>query len=258
MNGMLFLTTPSLFRGSNSLIAPLPCLHFLPVLPATQWLHSLHPDVFVNIEYNAEAGGPFLVPRVKEAFDYYSAQRAYHDTMFAPCQEDNSAATISKLLHWADEHGSRQHEEKKSVHAASYITSPQAVENSAVQSFERVTHPTFRRPLDRSLTFTVELFTGTRGCLNVVAVEGPQRFIRPWSHQRWVRELRRHGFATPPWAHAVVSQVCRLMESVLPDAVRVTKTDDGLAIAFCGRDTIHATLWSVDEAHTGLSLGLSL
>ena len=234
-----------------------PCL-VSTCLSYPQWLHSLHPDVFVNIEYNAEAGGPFLVPRVKEAFDYYSAQRAYHDTMFAPCQEDNSAATISKLLHWADEHGSRQHEEKKSVHAASYITSPQAVENSAVQSFERVTHPTFRRPLDRSLTFTVELFTGTRGCLNVVAVEGPQRFIRPWSHQRWVRELRRHGFATPPWAHAVGRQVCQLMQPGLPDAVQVTTTEDGLALALCGRDILHVTLWSVDELHTGLSLDLSL
>ena len=228
------------------------------VIHASQWLHSLHPDVFVNIEYNAEAGGPFLVPRVEEAFDYYSALRSYHDTMFAPCQEDNSTATISKLLHWADEHGSRQHEDKKSVHAASYITSPQAVESNAVQSFEQVTYPTFRRPLDRSLTFTHELFTSTRGCLNIVAVEGSQRFIRPWSHQHWVRELRRHGFATPPWAHAVGSQVCRLMESVLPDAVRVTTTDDGLAFALCGRDILHVTLWTVDEVHTDSSLGCSL
>ena len=212
----------------------------------------------MSIEYNAEAGGPFLVPRVKEAFDFFSARRAYHDIMFAPCQEDNSTAKLLKLLRRADEHGSKQHEEKEIVHAASYITSPQAVENSAVQSFERVTSPTFRRPLDRSLTFTAELFASTRGCLNVVAAEGSQRFIRPWSHQRWVRELRRHGFATPPWAHAVGNQVCQLMQPGLPDAVQVMKTDDGLVLAFCGRDIIHATLWSVDGAHTGLSLGLSL
>ena len=50
---------------------------------------------------------------------------------------------------------------------------------------------------------------------------------------------------TPPWAHAVGSQVCQLMLPGLPDAVQVAATEEGLALAFCGKDIIHANLWAV-------------
>ena len=209
----------------------------------------------MNIEYNAEAGGPFLVPRVKELFDHYAAHRAFHDTMFASRHGDSSTTAVSRLQRSTGPRGSEQRGEKKSAYVAFHIAAPEFLENCTVQSFES---PNFCKQLDRSLTITYELFASMRHCLNTIAVEGAQRFNRPWSHQRWVRELRRHGFAPPPWAHAVGSQVCRLMQPGLPDAVRVTKTDEGVVIAFCGRDTVHATLWSVDEGHEGLSLGLGM
>ena len=238
---------------SDSPLPPCPC--FTTCLSASQWLHSLHPDVFVNIEYNTEAGGPFLMPRVKELFDFYAVHRAFHDTMFASHHGESSITAVSRLQRTVGPHGGEQQAERKSSYVAFHIAAPEYLGNSAVQSFES---PNFRKQLDRSLTITNELFASMRHCLNTVAVEGAQRFNRPWSHQRWVRELRRHGFAPPPWAHAVGSQVCRLMQPGLPDAVRVTTTDEGLVIAFCGRDTVHATLWSVDEGHTGLSSGLGL
>ena len=193
----------------------------------------------MNIEYNAEASGPFLLPRVEESFDYYAAQRAYHDTMFASCHDDSSSAVLSRILRVTG-----QQTEKRSSHAAFVVASPQAIVDNVVRSFEQVAPPNFRRPLDRSLMFTHELFGGTRGCISVVAMEGHQRFHRPWSQKRWARELRRHGFVTPPWARAVGSQVCQLMLPGLPDAVQVATTEEGLAFAFCGKDDIYATLWA--------------
>ena len=117
--------------------------------------------------------------------------------------------------------------------------------------------PNLRKQLTPTHTFTMEQFVFYRTCLNVIAMDGPQRYIRPWSHQRWIRSLTRHGFAPSPTVPMVAKQVCSMMKGV-PDFVNVTSTQHGVALVICGRDNQHLSLWTVDTNDTGLSLSLEV
>ena len=75
-----------------------PFPHIPPPLPASppsssQWIHSLHPDVFVLIEWAMDATAPFLQPRVRECFNFNASVLLCHDHM---CASSPAPATLQQ------------------------------------------------------------------------------------------------------------------------------------------------------------------
>ena len=102
----------------------------------------------------------------------------------------------------------------------------------------------FRRPLERSHTLVFEKFVFLRMCLNIIAVEGPMRYIQPCSHTQWLQAFRRHRFVQSSSTQAVGKQVCSMLSN-LPDCIAVAAMDDAAVLVMCRRDMAHATLWTV-------------
>ena len=77
---------PSVF---HSLLPSLP-----PSLFPAQWVRSLHPDVFVALDGDNDADGPFSVPRVRRVFDYNSNYVTSNDDFCLETEHDPRSSSL--------------------------------------------------------------------------------------------------------------------------------------------------------------------
>ena len=220
------------------------------------------------IELNMDAGGPFLVPRTREIFDFNAAFLHGDDILCSQGEEltaglkvttkpsassQGSKAVSAIQIMEVDEEVAESGEERNVVDndcnsnngdhkmAALRVGMPELRLRASI-SEETMKPPTFRQRLNRRYTHMTERFIFMRIVLNVVALEGPQRFIRPRSHQHWVHLLRSRGFDVSPMLPAVGEQVYCSMGN-LPDTYGIRVMPDCVSLTICGRVNITMSLW---------------
>ena len=219
------------------------CVSFPPRM--SQWARSLQPDAFLSIEFNHEADSPHLVPRAAHTFDAFSAFMQCFDSMFSSSDCHASKQTARRLSNTAEDRGGRSasHDASKARVFNPLSAFRIGLPESLLKGLQAPSGVDFRRPLERSHTFVFERFVYLRTCLNIIAVEGPMRYIQPWSHQQWLQAFRRHQFVQSPAMLLVGRQVCSMMVNI-PDCFKVVATDAGLVMVMHGRDNLYATLWT--------------
>ena len=300
-----------------------------------QWVRSLHPDIFLFIEFNLDASGPFLATRTSECFDFHStfmhchdllssqqllsdarvieqiplpntrsepqvttsahrgsgthlhSQRSARFTGQAPQshiddltqeqqeqqqqQQDSSSHQQHEQGHQQDQQNQEQQQRQQQQHSHSLPSSqaepstlkpstgafriglPESQLKAALKQLGPAI-PYSPKPLRRPAFILFERFVFARSQINILALEGPQRFVRYWSHARWMRCMRKTGLVTSPVLPLVAKQV-KLMLHNLPPCIGVSVSKEGLTMTVCGRDVIHMSLWTVDKQ--GGSSGLN-
>ena len=220
----------------------------------------------MSIQESYEASGPFLVPRVTETFNHFAIFSLFHD--FITTQQEEGRGSRGHLPHDGNHHPSGddqqpldgkpggQCEDAKVVEEIGKMEGegtlgefklcmPETrLEQRLVEDHKSI--PSFRKTLKRHDTFLVERYVLLRPVAIIVGAEGPSRFIRPWCHEHWCREIRKHGFVTPDTFPLVASQVYFMMQG-LPECATVARTRNGFALAFCGKGAVQATIWTAES-----------
>lgn len=196
------------------------------------------------IEFNLDASGPFLPTRVKECFDFHAVFMHCHDLLSSqPAPEDVRVIQNSATVTQQQQQQERQLQVKNST-GAFRIGLPESQLKAALKDPGAAIR-FVPAPLQRPAFILFEKHIYLRSQINIVALEGPLRFVRYWSQARWLRLLRKKGFVTSPLLPLVTQQVKRMLTN-LPYCIGLSGTDNGMTLTVCGCDAIHMSLWTVE------------
>ena len=101
----------------------------------------------------------------------------------------------------------------------------------------------FPRTVDRFSLLVFENFYFGRNILNIVALEGLPRFIRPKSLFRWSRHLHSLGFSVAPVTQRMHERGDELVRT-FPHGFSLNRSHDAMSLAWCGRPITHVSLWT--------------
>ena len=250
-----------------------------------------------------DASGPFLLPRVRECFDFHSTIMDCNDTLCTPRPQQQAAHAApaaagvgdravggrsrgssrcqqglvdtthlycpmdspweEEELHSAQRHGeSKQHNhhgdhlDSNHVHGIQKqsrangsqredgcFTLGLPGEGYGGSGAREAEVERFDKTLHRPYVISTERFVFLRTILNVVALDGRLRFIRPWSHAHWVHSLTGLGFTAATFLPLVGEQVHGSCKG-FPDCLGVRVSSDALSLTVCGRDVVSVSLWT--------------
>ena len=89
-----------------------------------------------------------------------------------------------------------------------------------------------------------ENFYFGRNLLNMVALEGLHRFLRPKAHEHWVTHMPELGFRVSPVTPGLQEEAYQLVQG-LPDCFGLSIWQDAMALVVCGRPNVHVSWWTV-------------
>ena len=241
----------------HPLISPLP--HPTPNHPAhtcaLQWIHSLHPDAFLLLESDHEGSSPFLIPRIRECFDFHSHILHCHDSLST--REAASGNSGSQPPHvdtesHPDVDPASSPEERRTASESEKLLGSfkvplprkrlqaRAVTSSGDGSGQLARR--FQRRAKRSCLLTCENFYFGRNILNIIALEGMDRFRRPYSGDNWSRRLRALGFKRAPFIKTVQGKVYEYAQC-FPSGFVLETTDDCMRQSWRGGPMSYASIW---------------
>ena len=203
-----------------------------------------------------DASGPFLLPRVRECFDVHSTTAHCHDML---CSQAEAFRTAMSGIREApvqavNKCGGGEDDSVRDVEALKPDSRnaplfggfrfglPEKQLRSAMGQ-ESIVVPTFYHRVERRPLVYFENFYFQRNILNMVALEGPLRFIRPRSQQHWINHLSNMNFKIAPITPQVQEQVYLLVQT-FPSSVSVNISRNAMAMALCGRPISTVTLWT--------------
>ena len=204
------------------------------------------------IEFDMDASGPFLLPRVRECFDFHSTTAHCHDVLCSEAEAYRTAmsetrqGSIQDLSDGADVvedvEATKADTGNKSLLGGFRFGLPEKQLRSAMGQ-ENTVAPIFYHRVERCLLVYFENFYFQRNILNVVALEGPPRFIRPRSQQHWIHHLSNMDFKIAPITQQVQEQVY-LLAQTFPSSVSVNISRSAMAMTLCGRPIASVSLWT--------------
>ena len=210
------------------------------------------------MESDHEGSSPFLIPRTRECFDFHSHILHCHDSLSTREAAGGSSSSSSQLLdvdskaHPADvdpassPHRGREASESEKLLGSFKVALPRKrlQARAVTASNEGGGQPVrrFQRRARRSCLLICENFYFGRNILNIIALEGMDRFRRPYSGDNWGRRLRALGFKVAPFMKNVQKTVNEYAQC-FPSGFVFEATDDCMRQTWRGGPMSYASIW---------------
>ena len=212
------------------------------------------------LEQSVEASSPLLLRRVRESFDHFAPVMQSHDFFCTALADENSPSSLSgggsspcmALEEVTDEDGEvgeeeRDIEDAKQDNASSLHGFRIGLPESSLRkvlSAQSEHVPQFTRQLHRPYMIMMDRFLFLRTILNIVAVEGECRFIRPRSQAYWTSLLKAHGLVFSPISSLLFNKLEHQCQGYPEECMQIRPQQGGVMLSVCGMDLKSVTLWT--------------
>ena len=212
------------------------------------------------LEQSVDASSPFLLPRVRESFDHFAAMMQTHDFFCTALADENSPSSLPGggssscviLEEVKDEVGEvgeeeRDSEDAKQENASSlhgFRVGLPELSLRKVLSVQSEHVPQFTRQLHRPYMIMMDRFLLLRTILNIVAVEGEYRFIRPQSQEYWTTLLNAHGLVFSSISSLLFNKLEHQCQGYPKQCMQIRPVQGGVMLSVSGVDVTSVTLWT--------------